>query len=269
MPSSLPVSVSTSSAFCKSARLCVAVTIVRCRPQEHANFLADLELGRVDKLLNRWEANYPGMLFVRDGIINEAEWHKAPKRVVFLLKENNCGPRSFSSMYPEFKNDLRRMCNEIKPWREIGQWAHCLLCAPQEPSFTDADGHHEKGCRQVAIINLKKTAGGNSSSNAEIKRYALEDKEFLVNQLKLLKPDVVVCCGKGFVFPLAQRLFQDAAHAIEAAATTHGKVFLGLKTAWVDFVHPSMRRSQREKYSWLQELFLMFCSTSSWPQQGP
>ena len=220
---------------------------------------------RYEELLDRWEVfvrtQNPAETFVRDGIINETLWRTAPQRIMFLLKENNCAPNSVSANAPlAQQRDFRLLCNE-RPWAEIGQWAYGLLYPSSNPEFAEANEHRDRACRQIAIVNLKKTPGDNTSSNDEIKKYALRDKELLQEQIVLLHPDIVVCCGKDFVFPMAQELFEDAQSAEEIASRPLPgcrnpiRVFQGSCRAWVDFIHPSMRRgSRQEKYENLMEL---------------
>jgi len=73
----------------------------------------------------------------------------------------------------------------------------------------------DAACRQVAIVNLKKTAGGNASSSKVITQSALEDQDLLREQLARLNPSIVVCCGKDLVFSLAQKIFPDDAAKAE------------------------------------------------------
>jgi hypothetical protein len=223
-----------------------------------------IEENPVDQLFDEWEKRHRGSLFVRDGIVNEAEWRAATKRIVFLLKENNCGPSSVSfGATHEEQRDFRLLCNK-RPWAEIGQWSYGLLNLPSSPTFGEAEKHRDAACRQVAIINLKKTAGGNASSSKVITQFALRDQDLLRKQVGRLDPSIVVCCGKDLVFSLAQKIFlDDAAEAEEKASA----FVLGCRTPvrilragpskiwWIDFVHPSMRRGSREKkYEQLMEL---------------
>jgi hypothetical protein len=223
----------------------------------------------VNELFEKWEERRGTKKFVRDGIINESAWREAKQHIVFLLKEINGAPQSFTgkaaSEYridcsnPEYQRNFPLLCDKY-PWAVVGQWAYGLLHLQSNPTFREADENRDDACRQVAIVNLKKTAGGNASNNAEIRRYALQDKEFLQEQIALLRPDMVVCCGKGFVFPLAKEIFPDAAEAHEIGrlrqdSISRGRVFRGREAIWIDFVHPSMRRGTREKkYCGLMEL---------------
>src|SRR5437660_1049740 len=115
-------------------------------------------------------------LFVRDGIINAAAWVATRQRIVFLLKENNGG---------------RVALARARQIRGIGQsFGFCVTPTPgvklgSGPAFLEAKRNFEKACRQIAIVNLKKTTGGNTSQRSQITQYARRDRLFLEEQLSL------------------------------------------------------------------------------------
>jgi hypothetical protein len=210
-------------------------------------------------LLERWRHTYSdNYKFICDGIVNENEWSKATDRVLFLLKELNLASGSYSASLPlEIQRDFRKTVDKA-PWREIGQWAYAILHRKENPSFKDANTSQANACRSIAIVNYKKTAGNNSSSTSEIRKYAIRDKELINEQIKLINPSIIVCCGKGMSFQLAKELFQDATTAAlihRSNSVFSGSCWKGSKYYWIDYVHPSMRVGTRElKYYALLEL---------------
>jgi len=69
----------------------------------------------------------------------------------------------------------------------------------------------QKHVNEIAIIEVKKlNEGRGSSSYYNIRNFARQDKDFIKEQIELINPDIVFCCGKG------------------------------------DFYHPSTRSKQRE-----------------------
>jgi len=216
----------------------------------------------MDSLFERWRSTYTDEdKFICDGIINEDKWSRATDRVLFLLKELNLAPGSWSASQPfEVQRDFRKTVDE-RPWKEIGQWAYAILHRREKPRFADADAvaNYEQACRSIAIVNCKKTAGSNSSSFSEIKKYAIRDKEFINAQIQLIDPSIIVCCGKNTSFQLAKKLFQDAndakLHYQSTANDLSGRIWKGSRYWWVDYVHPSMRVGTRKrKYDGLLEL---------------
>jgi hypothetical protein len=94
-------------------------------------------------------------------------------------------------------------------------------------------------------------------SDRVVHSYAVRDRERLQQQLGLIDPEVVVCCGKDVVFPVAREIFDDAADAQEIAtvncAGVSGRCLRG-ERLWIDFVHPSWRIASRKKFEVLRQL---------------
>lgn len=215
---------------------------------------------QTDLLFERWRSTYTDEdIFICDGIINEDKWCKTTDRVLFLLKELNLAPGSWSDSRPfQVQRDFRKTVEEA-PWQEIGQWAYAILHRKQNPSFKDAVTNYSQACRSIAIVNYKKTAGSNSSSASEIRKYAIQDKEFINEQISLINPSIIVCCGKNMAFRLSMEIFQDAKAAKliyrSSSNDLSGSYRKGLQYHWIDYVHPSMRVGTRErKYYSLLEL---------------
>jgi len=88
-----------------------------------------------EELFDKWMATRPEEKFIKDGIINIEQWDKTPEKVLFLLKEINLAPGSWSDTRPlDVQRDFRRTADEA-PWKEIGQWAYCVLNRLHQPSF--------------------------------------------------------------------------------------------------------------------------------------
>lgn len=104
-------------------------------------------------------------------------------------------------------------------------------------------------CRSIAIVNLKKTGGGNTSNPSIIKEYAIRDAEYLRKQIELIVPKIIICCGKNLNFNIAKEIFQDAREAMlifEKSNFIPGRIFKGERYYWVDYVHPQMRKGTHE-----------------------
>lgn len=224
---------------------------------------------RLDTLFGEWEAavqwidaerGHAHCVFSRDGVVNEQFWSMAPTGVVFLLKERNLVSRYTQGLPDTFRKDLRLHAN-AEPWREIGQWTYGILNCHSRPPYEEADQHYERACRSAALVNLKKMAGGSTSSLKEIWEHAIRDKEYLNRQLAIIDPDVIVCCGKHSLFQLAKEVFDDAGAATcvfrpsSGASPVSGACYRGRSFIWIDYVHPSMRRvSWKTKYDHLLDI---------------
>jgi hypothetical protein len=199
-----------------------------------------------EELLNKWIKRRPDEKFIKDGIINISEWVKTQEKILFLLKEVNLAPGSWSATRPiDIQRDFRKTADQA-PWKEIGQWAYGVLNRQNKPSYLDANDqvNRSHACRSVAIVNLKKTGGGNSSNPSTIRKYAIQDADLFREQVDLIDPNIIVCCGKNLNFNIAKEIFHDACRAeliFERRDFIVGRLFKGEKYFWIDYVHPQMR----------------------------
>lgn len=69
----------------------------------------------------------------------------------------------------------------------------------------DIETEHQKICRKIAFINLKKLAGGSLANSEKSKStlcfecHAQHFHEKLMNQIRMIRPNVIICCGKDTV----------------------------------------------------------------------
>ena len=52
----------------------------------------------------------------------------------------------------------------------------------------------------IAAINLKKTPGSASSDYRIIRDFVREDKAYIIDELKAIDPEIIICCGTGDIF---------------------------------------------------------------------
>lgn len=220
---------------------------------------------QLDVLFDEWETqikrDHPKAFFSRDGVVEERLWNEAPLKILFLLKERNLESKYTKKISWEQRQDLRRDARQGL-WTELGQWSYAIFNHQTQPAYEEATRIEslERAYRSTALVNLTKMAGGASSSATTVWNSALQYERFLKKQVSIIDPNVVVCCGKGWVWDLAQRIFQDAAAASQIFKMDHksrqvqGACYKGNKAFWIDFVHPSMRVSRRAKYECLLSL---------------
>ena len=191
---------------------------------------------RIDGLFQAFEAR-SGKRLVRDGVIDPEVWDRMPHKVLFILKERNLNAVQMKKLPADEPYDFRLSCRRGH-WRVLGQWAYGLQAASGSwPEFGVADEHHKEAFHGTAIINLKKTPGGESSDGRQILEGAREFAPLLLEQLKLIQPDVVICGGRGETLQIAQEaLGKDACRG------------------WLDFYHPSCRRSHAFLYEKLRDI---------------
>ncbi len=189
---------------------------------------------RIDELFDDLETKM-GVRLVRDGVINPLAWDEAPRKVLFILKERNLNAVQTKKIPADELYDFRLSCRRGN-WRVLGQWAYSLQRPDARPSFSEADQNHVQAFHASAIINLKKTPGNESSKTEDILASAGLFKDILNQQIDLLRPDVILCGGRGSVLNIARSVLGRSCEG------------------WIDFYHPSCRLNRRLMYDALMGL---------------
>lgn len=158
----------------------------------------------LDKRWMRARPAYRG--FSHDGIlsINVDDYFDADVRIMFLLKEAPLG------VYGRIKDggmlirgisvgsDARG--NSGVFWKLLGMWTCVIdiLQLGEEPDIEEFYRDHNDGgygLFNAAYVNIKKGNGCAYSNWGDLKAYARRDRDFLNEQIDMLDPDVIVCCG--------------------------------------------------------------------------
>lgn len=201
------------------------------------------------ELFSRWKNERGYKYFISDGVLDEAEWNKQGYKVLFVLKEAN------------WENGNADLCDFLlsessssywKTWNNVARWTKALLEQGEYPqNVSKADKSY--WLRKVAAMNLKKVGGDAVAEDETIREYAMSDRVYIKEQIKLYKPDIIICCGRGngknadilhdIVFdPLEVSEWQEP-----ITETKYNYFTVKLKedhlTPVVSFYHPQMRGS--------------------------
>ena len=159
-------------------------------------------MDRFADLFNRWRNSKEEYKtnFAEDGIIDELKWTNSPKKILIILKETN-----------NFKDDLRTLIRKgyrSYLWHNLGRWIYGIQNTTRNfiPSRSDADKHRDEALLSSAIINLKKSSGNSGSDMEEIKKYALEDANFIREEFDLIDPEIIIC---GYTFGIVKEIFEN------------------------------------------------------------
>lgn len=181
----------------------------------------------LNNLFVDWKQKYPSSKFAEDGIVKESLWNEAPVKILFILKETR-----------DFSGNFRVEVYE-KPWRILGYWAYGLINTKVDnlPPFANAKkaDNWKEACRSVAILNLKKAPGGPNSDMKKIEENASKDKDLVVRELNIIKPEIVICCS---VFNVIKRIFDF--NFIEFPEQDE-RCYSYKDQIWIDYIHPSVR----------------------------
>ena len=170
--------------------------------------------------------------FICDGPSHWPLFEASKPRIVFLAKE------AHSSFIPDQPSDVNNRFS-----RNIARWAYVIFNAAMQAqeNIMLEDDKLQPFWDKIALVEVKKINDDQvASSDTELKMYAERDQFYLKNQIKILDPHVVVCCGTLDYFDI---IF-DFTYEVEKKVFSNNGV-----TCWlvndmlvVDFYHPTIRK---------------------------
>jgi len=194
----------------------------------------------MNELFQEWEKAYREngieAKFVKDGIVNEEYY----KNIVWILKETN----DYEGALNELVND--RVINNKKSmmwrgvtWHNIGRGTAKLL--NPDLDIKEADKIWKKSLLHIAVMNIKKTTGKASSDWDEIFEFAKNYSEFIIKELELLNPKIVVLGGT-----------KDALKNILSLQHQNKNIYSSEKfpnTIFIEAYHPAARKKKIEYFN--------------------
>lgn len=112
---------------------------------------------------------------------------KSKRRLLLLLKEPTQGG-----------NDLWHLLRngpENQIWRNVARWATGVL--RDFPRYDSLPSQWNESFYSVALVNLKKSAGGTKSVTRDVRSAADRGQDNLRRQIRKLRPHIVLACGAG------------------------------------------------------------------------
>jgi len=150
---------------------------------------------RENQLFTEWEKKREELS--QDGIVDEKHYLESSLKILFVLKEVNA----------KGGFDLRQFLREggrPATWNNIARWTYGINNLDRDIPWKEIDqiDKQRKGLlKTICAVNLKKSPGGQSTNESELKRIAEEDKAFLNRQFQIYfdnqdtKPDFIISCG--------------------------------------------------------------------------
>lgn len=220
-----------------------------------------------NELFERWKAHASAdknTFFVQDGALDNGAYVNSKLKICSILKEvpfdstaetgyhfgdgfldklKILGPKN----YEKGKGTLTVLAKRIKLIREV------LF----EENQNDLTG----GLKESAYINIKKYKGEKKSSVKDLEKVAIQDKDFLLEQIEtILQPDILLC-GKtrhylGFLYGGDIKFLME--NESKRIKLFHLIVEGNPKRLIIEMYHPSHRGSEIELLSELQRLLIKY-----------
>lgn len=190
--------------------------------------------------------------FHRDGIINLEEWNKAPRKVMFILKETNSEQKDIDvrqriSKAAEMKTGWRRG----QVLRRVGRWSYGLMKYQNGaiPEYPTDDRTIYQSPLSIAYVNLLKRNGGNTTGRKRLDIAVERCQNLIRRQIDLIDPEIVVLCGT--YGPIKR-------HVIDLDKKSH-RVHCDGRRIFINAHHPASRRlGSRQLYAQVLEAYDQF-----------
>lgn len=138
--------------------------------------------------------------FIPDGIIDEASYMQSPTKILFIAKEAACLKKgnTIEKNFEIAQNDgfwcRRVVLGEEKRGTGFSSGLALLANAILNENFETPE-KDISALRYVAFMNINKRGGFTSCPglDAYVKKY----KDLIDREIRIISPDIIVCCGIG------------------------------------------------------------------------
>ncbi|MEO1927434.1 MAG: hypothetical protein ABGX26_01940 [Nautiliaceae bacterium] len=149
----------------------------------------------LEKLFKAWEKTYNekgiNATFVKDGIVDKDKYQD----VVWILKDTNDYSKPINELIKRVVEENNKKSGLWKgiTWHNVGR-ATAKLLNPNI-TFSEAEKQRKKSLLNIAVLNLKKIKAKSKVSNKTMRNFVEGYEEFIIKELELLKPKIVVLGG--------------------------------------------------------------------------
>lgn len=183
---------------------------------------------------------------IPDGVVNCKQYNESKTKVLYILKEVNGGENW------NLRDFLNKNGGRFQTWNNIARWQYGIENIKQQniwDKIKDIDEDFRKTqLRKIAVVNLKKVPGKETSKMDEIWKYAWNDRELLKKQISLYSPDIVICCGTGEIvkkYKLVDNEFIEnwskSSSELDYHLTKNNRLI-------ISHCHPQKRLDNKQKY---------------------
>ena len=139
--------------------------------------------------------------FIPDGIIDEASYMQSPKKILFIAKEAACLDQTEKTAEENFETAQKDgfWCRRVVLGEEGGTRFSSGLALLANAILNENFETPEKdisALRYVAFMNINKR-GGFTECETDLDAYVEKYKDLIDREIKIISPDIIVCCGSG------------------------------------------------------------------------
>lgn len=139
--------------------------------------------------------------FIPDGIIDEVSYMQSPTKILFIAKEAAClkEENTIEKNFETAQND-GFWCRRVVLGEEGGTRFSSGLALLANAILNENFETPEKdisALRYVAFMNINKRGGFTSCQTDRLDAYVEKYKDLIDREIKIISPDIIVCCGMG------------------------------------------------------------------------
>mgnify|MGYP001142966267 FL=1 len=173
--------------------------------------MSDNRSAELEKLFEEWQErhesencsseNISKSNFIPDGIIDEASYMQSPKKILFIAKEAAClkEKNTIEKNFETAQND-GFWCRRVVLGEEGGTRFSSGLALLANAILNENFETPEKdisALRYVAFMNINKRGGFTSCQTRRLAAYVKKYKDLIDREIRIISPDIIVCCGMG------------------------------------------------------------------------
>lgn len=230
----------------------------------------------LDNLFKQWKFTYKcpfvkdGLMFKNDQAIDiENLWIHSKRRIAFLVKDQNQGRGEHwdDDARLWLRDDWRTQELKRPMFRNIANLFYGLshVSAEEHAQIWYGELEHDKvknyfNQSPFAFIECKKVPGYSSLTDRDLKDYIQHDTFFLSKEIKILNPNILVCCG-GPIFDFAINMYgKDSLHSYGINGNLRYSVEKNIVLIYCE--HPAKRFMHSGTfYDVAMDLFRLFLQT--------
>lgn len=152
-------------------------------------------LKQQNKLFDEWKKDRSQ--FVSDGIVDEESYLSSKIKILYLLKEVNGGNNW--DLCEFIRNGARS-----QTWNNISRWTKGILNLDSDIPWNELEtitqDDRKELLKPICVVNVKKSSGGNTSKRNELYQAAYEDRKYIMKQIYIYDPDIIICCGTSDIY---------------------------------------------------------------------
>lgn len=199
---------------------------------------------------------------IEDGVLDEVRYSNSDIKIMVLLKEPY-GKIHENSIIQKFNQDNALIWDAT--YKTVAKWLYGVRGyirtgeMPKYPykgakidMYSESDGDIFNSFMSCALVNVKKTNEGNSTTkHSDVVKYVNENRALLMEQIESINPEIVLC---GNTFGYYKQMFGKLQQIEKVENTTY--LYRDRTRYLIDYWHPARRVSDESMYDALEEVLI-------------